>query len=162
MLRLDAIEDCAEPWPHSILDDCLPAEVFQDLLGVIGGKWDQTNAQVRKTQELPKSVMDWLAEAADDIEKRWGVRGKRSLIELAYRAVPLNAHVDRCDKLWSGLIYVAGDPKGTELYGLDGKLARIVEWKPNRLVAWTRPPHNQQHAVPRSAGRYVLAWWLLQ
>ncbi len=82
-------------------------------------------------------------------------------IELVYREVSLAAHCDRKDKRLSGQIYIAGDPKGTELFDASGKRAGLIEWQPNRMACWTRPAMNQKHAAPESSGRYVLLWWIL-
>jgi len=153
--------DILEPWPHGILDDFLPAEVFGELLEALPGITGGPNVQ--KVYELPASVTAILNDETvlNAIRQRHWFQGGHTNIEAVYRRSRLEAHSDRKDKLWSGLIYLAGDPKGTEFYGADGKLAKTVEWKPNRLVCWSLRRSHEQHAVPVSDGRWVLAWWIL-
>ena len=98
----------------------------------------------------------------DVIRSQYGFTGGVPTCEVVYRTVPLMPHVDRKDKAWNGQIYLAGDPTGTEFYDVQGKLARVGEWKPNRLTCWTTPKNKEMHAAPASKGRYVLLWWLLR
>jgi hypothetical protein len=122
-----------------------------------------SGGDVQKFNELPASTLGILNDerVLDALRQRFGFPGGFPKIEVAYRRSALLPHTDRQDKPWSGLIYLAGDPKGTELYGLDGRFAKAVEWKPNRLVCWANKLPRAQHAVPKSEGRVVLVWWLL-
>lgn len=83
------------------------------------------------------------------------------MVEAIYNEGFHEPHLDRPDKLWSGQIYLAGDPKGTELYDLGGGLAKICEWKPNRLTCWVPGRGIGKHGAPTSVGRFLLLWWVL-
>jgi hypothetical protein len=138
--------------------------VFAELVaGIPGYPWAFPGNRTRKTKVLPPSTMDLLHSETvlDAIRQRFGFEGGSPTVDLVYREAALPAHVDRKDKQWNGQVYITGDPKGTELYDAAGKLAHVIEWKPNRLSCWTRKSKREQHAAPASAGRYVLLWWIL-
>lgn len=149
--------ELVDPWPHGIIDQFLPLEPFAELVGSLPS-W--TTGQ--KTKNLPTSVLELLNDSAvnDAIRQRFGFTGGKPVIELTYRTLGVGGHSDRVDKLWSGIIYVAGDPVGTELYGKDYRLAKTVEFKPNRMLCWGR--RGEQHAVPKSNGRFAIQWWILK
>lgn len=161
--RIAELVELEEPWPHGILDDFLPAEAFAELIDALPVLCKGTG-RVRKSTDLPASVRELLAgdEMEAAIRGRYGFSGAKPSLEVVYRESGLKPHSDRRDKPWSGLIYLAGDPQGTELYDTDGHLVKTIEWKPNRLVCWSLRPPREQHAVPESRGRYVLVWWLLK
>lgn len=158
----------AEPWPHATLDDFLPAEVFADLVAALPGlSWDGPEGQRRKARELPAAVSDLCRDpdVLTAIARRFELPAVplRIVLEVAWTgASGLPAHCDRLDKLWSGQVYLAGDPKGTELFDARGRLAKVIAWAPNRLACWTRPPERERHAAPKSTGRFVLLYWLLR
>lgn len=159
--RIRAMPIIAEPWPHAILDDFLPADVFAELVEdlKVGGPRNY------KATQVPDSTRSLLESepVLNAIRERHGFEGGfPKIIEAAYTITGLAPHLDRNDKVWSGQVYLTGDPKGTELYNAAGKLAAQVEWKPNRLVCWTRPPRNEMHAAPRSKGRWVLLYWIMR
>lgn len=166
--RLRAVPTVAEPWPHATLDDFFPAEVFADLVAALPGlNWDGPEGQRRRARDLPAAVTDLCHCPAvlDAISVRFELPAAklRITLEVAWTGVSgLPAHCDRIDKLWSGQVYLVGDPKGTELYDARGNLAKMIEWAPNRLVCWTRPPKRETHAAPKSTGRFVLLYWLLR
>lgn len=159
--RITSAPDITQPWPHAIIDDFLPTELFAELLAWLP-KVDAANVQ--KFKSLPRSTLDLLTSevVTEAIRRRFNFDGGEASIDVAFRRTGLKAHPDRSDKPWSGLIYLAGDPKGTELYDAAGKFAKTVEWKPNRLVCWAKRPKQEQHAVPPSDGRFVLVWWFLR
>lgn len=156
--RIRAMPTIPEPWPHAVLDDFLPEQAFADLLGVIEvGK---------RLRELPQSVNEVCRdpEVLSAIADRFAfpVSSKMQL-EVAWTgSCGLKAHVDRADKEWSGQVYLAGDPKGTELFDASGQMVHVIEWKPNRLACWTRPPNKEKHAGPKSTGRHVLLYWIMR
>lgn len=156
----------SDPWPHATLDDFLPADALAELLAAIPTmSWTRPPGFHRKAKVLPQGVTDLLTDAAvlDAIRERFGFDGGRAMIELAWSGPQgLKPHCDRKDKLWSGQIYIAGDPKGTEMFDAAGKPAGVIEWRPNRLSCWTRPPQNEMHAAPKSEGRYVLLYWIMR
>lgn len=160
--RLQATEDISQPWPHAILDDFLPQSVFAELLSTLPAL--PPSAPVWKLRTLPESLTGLLLsrEVTAVLNERHGCQGCRPMIEVAYRRSGLKPHCDRRDKPWSGLIYLAGDPVGTDLYNAAGQVAKSVEWRPNRLVCWSLRGQREQHGVPESRGRYVLVWWLLR
>ncbi len=159
--KIENMVECAEPWPHAIIDEFLPPDVFADLIAWLP-KVTGDPSWV-KWKNMPSSVTGALkgpdVEAA--IRQRFGFDGCEPSIEVAYRRAGLKPHADRQDKPWSGLIYLAGDPKGTELYDASGSLTKTVDFIPNRLVCWANR-RFEQHAVPVSEGRYVLVWWFLR
>lgn len=160
-----AAELTPDPWPHATIDEFLPADVFAELVASLPEMAWMPLTGNRKARDVPKAVADLLRNelVLDAIRGRFGFSGGRVQLEVAWTAGKgIKAHVDRIDKLWSGQIYLAGDPKGTELFDAAGKLARVVEWRPNRLAAWTRPPRAETHAAPRSDGRFVLLYWIMQ
>lgn len=162
--RVRGMAESRFPWPHSVMDDFFPADVFAELVaGIPDYPWSFPGNRTRKTKSLPSSVTDLLHSeiVLDAIRQRHGFQGGSPTVDLVYREAALPAHVDRKDKRWNGQVYVAGDPRGTELYDAAGKLAQVIEWKPNRLSCWTCPPKREKHAAPVSAGRYVLLWWIL-
>lgn len=161
--RIHAMPLESDPWPHGILDDFLPSDLLAELLAKVPD-YHGGNADMKKSKDIPASVLALMNDEAvlNAIRTRFEFAGGFNLIDVVYRRSKLQAHTDRQDKPWSGLIYLAGDPKGTELYGLDGKFVRSVEWKPNRLVCWANKLAKAQHAVPESNGRIVLVWWMLK
>lgn len=158
--RIRGMQEDKDPWPHGILDDFLPADVFAELLAALPSFGE---ADVQKFNGIPASTLAILnsEDVLDALREQFDFVGGFNKIEVAYRRSKLLPHTDRQDKPWSGLIYLAGDPKGTELYKLDGTFSRAVEWKPNRLVCWANKLPKAQHGVPASNGRTVLVWWLL-
>lgn len=154
--RLAEAADLTKPWPHSIFDEALPGDVFADLLGALPD-WKTTN----KTKKLPASVLAMLTapEVERAIRERWGFSGGKPTIELTFRTRRIEAHCDRDDKLWSGILYIAGDPVGTELYA-GPELVKTVEFRPNRLLCWGH--QGEMHAVPKSNGRSAIQWWYLR
>lgn len=158
--RLLAVVDEPEPWPHGIIDDFLPADVFTALvqsLPAIEGR------AVVKTQAIAPAAREVFTSGVvcDAIRQRFGFSGKYPNVDAVYRTGGVQAHPDRDDKPWSGVLYIAGDPKGTELYDASGKLCKVVEFVPNRLLCWKSRPVKEQHAIPKSAGRWVIQWWFL-
>lgn len=150
-------QEIVEPWPHAILDNFLPADVFAELVASLPN-WTTAN----KTQRLPQSVLAVLAapDMEDAIRTRFDFRDHRARIELTYRVRQIEPHSDRKDKAWSGILYIAGDPVGTELYDSRRQLAKTVEFVPNRLLCWGH--QGDQHAVPKSQGRFAIQWWFLR
>ncbi len=162
--RIHGMDDVLYPWRHSVLDDFFPPDVFAELVdGIPEYPWAFPGNRTRKTKKMASCVMDLLHSETilDAIRQRFGFQGGSPTVDLVYREAALPAHVDRKDKRWNGQVYIAGDPKGTELYDASGKLAHVIEWKPNRMACWTCPPKREQHAAPASSGRYVLLWWIL-
>lgn len=160
--RLRGLVEDDSPWPHGIIDDFLPQWALNNVLATVAAM--NTAADFVKAKPS-LAVLDLLqsSEVVNAIRSRFSFEGARgSAIDIVYSRRGVQAHSDRADKPWSGIVYLTGDPKGTELYGTDGLLAKVVEWKPNRLVCWGHRPHREQHAVPVSAGRVVLRWWLLK
>jgi hypothetical protein len=153
--RLAACEEIAEPWPHAILDDFLPAEVFAELLANLPAAKDGA-----RTRDLPASVLTALAACEDAIRYRWNFAGCKASLELIYRTRAIAPHNDREDKFWSGILYVAGDPVGTELYDAEKRLAKVVEFAPNRLLCWGH--RRELHAVPASRGRFGIQFWMMR
>ena len=156
--RLAGLHEIAEPWPHGVEDDFLPPDLFAELLASLP---DVAKAQ-NSTQDLPASVLavlkDPRVEAA--IRSRFGFTAHKAQIELTCRRKRIAGHSDRQDKAWSGIVYLAGDPVGTELYDTKRVLAKVVEFKPNRLLCWGK--RGEQHAVPESQGRFAIQWWFLK
>lgn len=152
-----------DPWPHVIIDDFLPGDLFAELVAWLPEIGDGP-PDCRKFKDIPARLRGALTDAdlETTIRQRFGFEKCEPSIEMVYRRSGLKPHADRQDKPWSGLIYVAGDSVGTDLYDATGRLAKSVEWKPNRLVCWARRPRKEEHAVPVSKGRYVLVWWFLK
>ena len=162
--KIGDIQMHESPWPHGTLDDFLPADVFAELVAELPAfQWQEQNGRTRKAKRFHRATMDLLGSETvlNAIRQRFGFTGGKPTIDLVYREQPLPPHCDRKDKVWNGQIYVAGDPKGTELYDAAGNLAHVIEWRPNRLSCWMQPPNREQHAAQASSGRYVLLWWIL-
>jgi hypothetical protein len=165
--RIRAVETVADPWPHAVVDDFLPADVFAELVDALPTLgWDRAGLTGRKrvARQLPAGVTGLLNDESvlAAVRERFSVPAGRVMLEVAWLGkTGLPPHVDRSDKVWNGQVYLAGDPKGTELCDAVGRLAKVVEWAPNRLTCWTPPGGGQMHAAPASDGRYVLLWWLL-
>lgn len=163
--RIRDIQRIAEPWPHAVLDDFFPPDVFADLIaGLPELEWGRSGGKTRKAKKLPPAVSEILEseKVLDAIRQEFGFTGGVPTTSIVYREERLFAHCDRKDKFWSGQVYLTGDPKGTELYDADGKRAGVIPWRDNRLCCWTRPPQSEKHAAPESSGRYVLLWWILE
>lgn len=146
------------PWPHSVLDDFLPSDVFAELLGALPDR--------QPLKEVPQSVKaacldpELLAEIA---ERHGFPYSEKVFLEVTHTDQRgQNPHTDRADKEWSGQVYLKGDPKGTELFNAAGEMVHTIEWKPNRLACWTMPPKKEKHAGPKSAGRHVLLFWIMR
>ena len=155
------------PWPHSVCDDFLPADVFAELVAALPTlHWDRPEGQNRKAKQLPECVRELLLdpEVLGAIGARFGFgEARRVILEAAwFGPAGLVPHCDRDDKLWSGQVYLAGEPVGTHLFDAADKLARTVEWKENRLACWTRPPAREKHSAPKTSGRFVLLYWLMR
>lgn len=165
--RLAGLTHHREPWCHATADDFLPAEVFAETLELLprlrlGPKFGQGRQRVSR---MPGSLADLLHEPVilDAIRQQSGFTGGTVLAEIAwFGRLGYPIHSDRHDKLWNGQVYLAGDPKGTELFDAQGTLQKVVEWQPNRLTCWLPPGGEQKHAAPVSEGRWVLLWWLLR
>jgi hypothetical protein len=145
-----------DPWPHGVLDDFLPPAVFAELLASLPRS---------RTTKLPQSALALLTSPVilAACRERFGFAGGQVLRQIRwFGPAGLKAHEDRPDKLWNGQVYLAGDPKGTELYDGRDQLARVVEWRPNRFTCWAPPGRGLKHAAPSSSGRHVLLWWILQ
>ncbi len=155
--RLTACQEISQPWPHCILDDFLPAPVFAELVSSLPD-WKSQN----RTRTLPQSTLALLTsqELAAAIQQRFGFTGGTASIELVLRTVRVNKHSDRQDKLWSGILYIAGAEAGTELYDAAGELATTVAFVPNRLLCWGH--RGEMHAVPASKGRFAVQFWILR
>jgi hypothetical protein len=166
--RISGIELDPFPWPHAVLDDFLPQCVFQELLDALPTlKWDRRDANGGKSKatKLPKDLKDLLHDETvlDAIRERFGFQKGKVMLEVAHFAqAGIAPHVDRKDKLWNGQVYLCGESKGTELYDAKGNLAKVVEWVPNRFTCWPPPKNDLKHAAPRSSGRFLLLWWILQ
>jgi hypothetical protein len=145
------------PWPHAVLDGFFPPDVFAEAVAV--GKPNQ------RTRDLPKSITDVCCEPAllQAIADRHGFPFSDNVVlEVAYTGPSgLKPHYDRADKHWSGQVYLAGDPKGTELFDAAENMVHVIDWQPNRLSCWTPPPGKEKHAGPRSEGRYLLLFWVM-
>lgn len=146
------------PWPHAVLDDFFPADVFQELLAALPEK--------KRSRDIPESVRQICLDPAmlTAIAERHGFPySEKVSLEIAYTGpCGLNPHTDRADKEWSGQVYLKGDPKGTELFNAAGEMVHTIEWKPNRLSCWTMPPKKEKHAGPKSEGRYLLLYWIMK
>ena len=165
--RIRAVEFDADPWPHGCLDGFFPPDVFAEFVTALPTlEYGRHGVTRKKSSALPPAVSGLCRDPGvlSAIRERWKLPDRSTTwqLEVAYTGRDgLAAHCDRPDKLWSGLVYLDGDPKGTELFDAAGRLAKVVEWRPNRLVGWTRPAQSEKHAVPKSAGRYVLLYWLM-
>ncbi len=156
--RLAALDEISEPWPHCIADDFLPLDLFADLLMSLP-MWKRQD----KTKDIFPAVKAVLtaAEVEDAIRLRFGFEKHRPEIDLTFRINCLGPHVDRQDKAWSGIIYLAGDmTQGTDFYDAGKRLVKRVEAKPNRLLCWNR--RGEQHSVPKGNGRFAIQWWFLK
>ncbi len=155
--RLAACQEISQPWPHCILDDFLPAPVFAELVSSLPD-WKGP----RRTRVMPQSTLDLLAssELGAAIRRRFGFMGGTASIELVMRTTRIEKHSDRQDKLWSGILYIAGAEAGTELYDAAGNLATTVAFVPNRLLCWGH--RGEMHAVPASKGRFAVQFWILR
>ncbi len=61
--RIRGITTINEPWPHSFLDDFLPANVLAELIdGIPGYVWDHPQNRVKKTRKLPDSTLQLLSD----------------------------------------------------------------------------------------------------
>jgi hypothetical protein len=167
--RVLAAPTITEPWPYATLDDFLPAAVFAELLAALPGlTWTKPEGvNGRKARELPAGLVELLhaRQLTDAFAKRFAFARPMRRIQLEaawFGASGLAPHCDRADKLLSAQVYLAGDAKGTELYDSLNRPAGEIEWAPNRLAAWTRPPNNEKHAAPKSAGRFVLLYWFMR
>lgn len=165
--RIAGIELDPDPWPHATLDGFFPPQMFAELLDRLPslGLADKAIGRKKTDKGLPASVSELLHSEAvlGAIRERFRFDGGKVMLEVSwFGADGLSPHVDRADKLWNGQVYLAGDPKGTELYGPGDKLARVLEWQPNRFTCWPPPKAGLKHAAPQSKGRYVLLYWILQ
>lgn len=156
-----------EPWPHGIIDDALPVDVYADLVNRLPSLDWNGDENARRAKNVPQAVREILAEGSvvAAVRERFSLWPVRVVVEAAwFGAKPGPPHEDRPDKVFGGQIYLTGDPKGTELYDFYGgdEPARVIEWQNNRLSCWPRPPAGLRHAVPTSRGRTVLLWWLLR
>lgn len=152
--RLTALQEIGYPWPHGILDDFLPAGVFSELLTSLPD-WNGE----QRTRKFPASVAEIFTALEPTIRQRWGFTGGEVSLELTHRVHGAKPHCDRADKNWSGIVYVAGHPTGTELFDASDKITQ-VEFKPNRLLCWGHC--GQKHAVPKSPGRFAIQWWFIR
>lgn len=159
--RIAAADEFSDPWPHGIIDDFLPADVFVELVAALPDTTGQRGTV--KTQKLPARTLELLQSetVANAIRQRFGFEGSWPHVDAVYRTKGVQTHPDRKDKPWSGVLYLAGDPKGTELYDAAGALRKTIEFIPNRLLCWASRPVNEQHAIPDSKGRWVIQWWFL-
>ncbi len=155
-LRLCGAEDIMDPWPHSIIENFLPDDLYQELLATLPA-WTAQG----KTQNLRDGIASLLRDerVEDAIRDRWNFTEHDAQIELTFRTTGLLAHKDRADKAWSGIVYLRGDPNtGTDLHGRAG--VTRVEFAPNRLLCWGH--QGQQHSVPPGNGRWAIQWWFLK
>lgn len=166
--RVRSMPTLEEPWPHSFLDGFLPGDLFAGLVAALPGlKYNRPAGTNRKADELPAALTELLLDPVlvGAFGARFGCTPSPAKVKLEVAwtgQAGLLPHVDRKDKLVSAQVYLAGDPKGTELYDAAGELAGVIEWAPNRLAAWTRPAANQKHSAPKSSGRFVLLYWFME
>lgn len=152
----DNPELIAGPWPHGVIDDFLPP----DLYAVVVQNLPVVDTETRTMQS---KLGAWGFPAAAELEAFLAaiapVLGTPK-IELTYRTRGLRPHEDRKDKVWSGVIYLCGSDTGTVLHGRDGS-EKLVEFRPNRLLYWPRGEWTR-HSAPAGAGRWAVQWWIMQ
>jgi hypothetical protein len=151
------------PWPHLIIDDFLPIDIFQKLKTYVVTNFDLVTAKEHLIENhYNSSHSEWytiltptILELKDHYFDQLNFGNKR-LPKKIYPYVQFNIcppgfkypriHQDSAQKIMTTVLYICPDQSnGTELYLTEheNSLTKIIEWIPNRSLSFVQ--QSKQH-----------------
>ncbi len=160
----------ATPYPHWFVENCLPAHIVDQVLGLpfpapdlggVSGKRELHNATRRyfdAENRAKFSFVDGVSQAfqapemVSTIEKTFGTSLKGSYVRIEFAqdidGFWLEPHTDLGVKLFTFLLYISKDPShkdlGTDIYGNDKKWVARSPFKSNAAMIFV-PSNNTYH-----------------